>query len=374
MWRFLSLFLPLAVIAIHNPRQAPACAVVPHSGQSVGVNGEEAIIVYDSKSGTEHFIRRANFQTEAPDFGFLVPTPAKPELGEVNASIFDTLNAATLPRRVFSGTTHRIVQKKNAPGVGTEMARASPAPVILEEKKVAGYDAVVLRADDLEGLKKWLEEHKYDARPGVMNWLKWYVDNQWIITAFKVSPEPKAKGDRWAKSVRMSFAAKTPFYPYREPEDVREKPAPGPRTLRVFFLGDARYEGSLGQSGVWAGKTVWANDCPDESVKHVVKGFGMAEGDATPMAARKWYLTEFMDESSPRPGTDEVYFRQAKDQSTIERPVIYFDRDEYVYEDDAPKEGYGLSVILGVAAVALAAIATLGYLVVMRNRQSSPAE
>jgi hypothetical protein len=374
MRRFLSLLLLLAMIAIQNPRQAPACAVVPRSGQSVGVNGEEAVIVFDAKSGTEHFIRRANFQTEAPDFGFLVPTPTKPELFEVNASIFGMLDAATAPRHVFSGTTHRVVRKKNFGESDAMAAKAPAAPTILEEKKVAGYEAIVLRADDLDGLKKWLEEHKYDARPAVMNWLKWYVDNQWIITAFKVSPEPKAKSDRWAKSVRMSFAAKAPFYPYREPEDVREKPAPEPRTLRVFFLGDERCEGTLGQSGAWAGKTVWANECPEDTAKSVVKGFGMNESDAKPLAARKWHLTEFMDESSPRPGTDEVYFRPAKDQSSVERPVIYFDRYDYVNEEDAPKEDYGLSVILGVAAVALAAIATLGYLVVLRNRQSPQAE
>ena len=44
---------------------------------------ESAVIVWEGATRTEHFVRRATFATTAADFGFLVPTPSKPELAEV---------------------------------------------------------------------------------------------------------------------------------------------------------------------------------------------------------------------------------------------------------------------------------------------------
>ena len=42
----------------------------------------------------------------------------------------------------------------------------------------------------------------------------------------------------------------------------------------------------------------------------------------TPRPDNTLWVTEFEDRSSPRPGTDEVYFAPAADQSTLERPPI----------------------------------------------------
>jgi hypothetical protein len=327
-----------ALAIIPRPKDISGCAVAPPPGYQVGVNSEEAIIVYDSATRIEHFIRRADFRTEVKDFGFLVPTPSKPELVEVDVQAFVTLHAATAPRHVPSGKVNRIVQKRSGGKESAAMAPKSPAPEILDRKKVAGYDAIVLRAEDTDGLKKWLEENKYDARPAVMEWLKWYVEHKWIITAFKVLLDDNAARDRWAKSVRMSFETDSPFYPYREPEDMRsKKPEAGqspPRNLRIFFLSDARYKGTLGEAGTWPVRTVWSNVCPKETLSHLVDNFRTTPKESEPLKAKTWHLTEFEDNSSPRPGTNEVFFRRSEDQSTVERPVIYYDSYEYVYEDE----------------------------------------
>jgi len=93
-----SVLLALAILSVAelpSPPKAPACAAAPRRGELFDINSEEAIILYDAKSKTEHFIRRANFRIEAKDFGFLVPTPTKPELGEARSCVFDTLNTAT---------------------------------------------------------------------------------------------------------------------------------------------------------------------------------------------------------------------------------------------------------------------------------------
>jgi hypothetical protein len=355
MRRILLLVPCLAVAVVPAPRQARGCGAAPPPGESVGVNAEEAVILYDAASRTEHFIRRADFRTEAKDFGFLVPTPSKPELGETRAEIFQALHAATQPRYVPSGNVRRIVQKRGR-HEGAAAAAAPGAPEVLDEKtNLAGYDLVVLRAEDTEGLRRWLEDHGYDARPALMAWLGWYVENRWVITAFKVAKGPDAHRDRWAKAVRLSFPTESPFYPYREPEDMRTSPPAGPRTLRVFFLGDARHDGSLGRGGRWAGRTVWANACPESTMRSVASGLGLGAAEAEAIGSRAWFLTEFEDESSPRPGTSEVFFSRAGDQSTVERPVVYYDQYEYVFEDEpvgGDLERPAHWAVLGVAGVA----------------------
>jgi hypothetical protein len=337
------LLLPVMVVAlIPAPDPVRGCAPAPRHGEYVGVNAEEAVILYDTATETEHFIRRADFRTDAKDFGFLVPTPTKPDLGETKAEIFSALSTATAPRHVWSGKTQRIVQRrqdKNAPMAAGSAPPPRPPEVLDEKKGVAGYDLVVLRAEDIDGLKKWLEDRGYDARPALMDWLKWYVDNRWVITAFKISQNPDAEHDRWAKAVRMSFKTKAPFYPYREPADLRTAASPAARTLRVFYLGEARVDGTLGEGGAWPGKPVWANRCPDHTLKGVLDGIGLPAQEVAALGAKPWHLTEFEDQSSPRPGTHELFFNRAADQSAVERPPIYYDRYEYVYEDEVSAGG-----------------------------------
>lgn len=45
-------------------------------------------------------------------------------------------------------------------------------------------------------------------------------------------------------------------------------------------------------------------------------------GIAMPTPVEGFWLTEFEDRSSPRPGTDEVYFEPSADASPVARPPI----------------------------------------------------
>jgi hypothetical protein len=339
-WAF-TILVVFVVAILPSPHEILGCASVPPPGGRVGVNSEEAIIVYDPATRIEHFIRRADFRTEVKDFGFLVPTPSKSELGEVDSQAFSTLQTATAPRLVSSGKVKRIVLKRNEGDAAVKSPKAAP-PEILDRKKVAGFDAIVLRAEDTNGLKNWLEDNKYDARPVVVEWLKWYVDHKWIITAFKVLRDDNAVRDHWAKSVRMSFETESPFYPYREPEDMRTiEPAGGQtpqRKLRVYFLADARNKGTIGQTGTWPVRTVWSNTCPKETLTRLSENFHLSPKESEILNAKTWHLTEFEDDSSPRPGTDEIFFHRAEVQAAVERPVIYYDSYEYINEDEPQRD------------------------------------
>jgi hypothetical protein len=66
-------------------------------GSIVDVAEESAIIVWDEPHGIEHFIRRATFRSDTPNFGFLVPTPTVPELKEERDDIFVRLEDLMRP-------------------------------------------------------------------------------------------------------------------------------------------------------------------------------------------------------------------------------------------------------------------------------------
>jgi hypothetical protein len=314
----------------------------------VSVVDETALIVWDEAAKVEHFIRRANFVSTGYDFGFLVPTPSKPELEVADPSLFSDLAEITKPKTEYREESRlNFGCAKSAPGMTFESAATpSGAVVVLEQKKVGDLDAAVLgfrpgAGDDPKEaaveLLAWLNRHQYAVRPELEEWLVPYVKNHWVITAFKIAapvvatPAAKAKGTArsvdppgtknlalQSTPVRMSFSTDRPVYPYREPADLRkEKSDWNPRLLRVFVAAKQRMTGTLGTgTQAWPGRTVWANALLEVERANVSKKMNL---QSEPMS-RDWWLTEIEDHSSPRPGTDEVYFDPSADRSAIARP------------------------------------------------------
>lgn len=70
-----TIIVALLLTALLIPEIGRACAPAPRPGQFVRIAEESAIVIWDETTRTQHFIRRATFDTDAPDFGFLVPTP-----------------------------------------------------------------------------------------------------------------------------------------------------------------------------------------------------------------------------------------------------------------------------------------------------------
>jgi len=346
----LALLLLLCVGVVLLPRQAPACGVAPPEFGRVDISTESALIVWDEATKTEHFIRRAIFQSTSLDFGFLVPTPTKPDMEEADDNLFVELAKLTAPK-IEERTTYAL-----SFGCGYKMSpagRNDHAPgggvVLLQRKRVGPFEAATLgfdlrSGDDVEtgaaGLAKWLTENKYPFTPALKEWSKVYIRDNWVITAFKIDappPEdvskptnsgvtvPSAKGNPQqrdqgytlkAAAVRMSFKTPRPFYPYREPANQRDAAASQvPRSLQVFVAAENRMAGKLGDGAQpWPGRVQWANAVATETWPGLL---AQARVTATPGAL---WLTEFEDRSTPRPGTDEVYFEPSADQSAIARP------------------------------------------------------
>jgi len=364
----LAILVLTAALFVVPGEVAVGCAVAPHFGETVQIADESAIIIWDASSKTQHFIRRAAFTTAARDFGFLVPTPTKPELAEAGDEAFTALQNLTAPRIITQsapsggaggGCGCGMSASKMAAGV----ADMAPQVEVLETKRVAGYDATVLQADDAGALTTWLKDHGYASSPELTGWAEPYVKAKWKFTAFKVARDdgPAKAGPATGKAdptqrdavaaslsataVRMTFHTEHPFFPYREPaanppakapeppvrrEDGKVLPplgytgtAPPSRLLRVYFLAEGRVKGTLGEGGKdWSStansRVVWAYRLVDANRESILGQLKLPQ--ETPPAS--WWLTEFEDHSSPRPGTDDVYFSVDDNQATVERPPI----------------------------------------------------
>src|SRR5262249_54655132 len=143
------LILPLsaALLAAYLIAQsAQACCPAPPSGVPVVNADQTVILIWDPATKTQHFIRQASFKSEADDFGFLVPTPNQPELDESGNEAFGFLHKLTEPEIKIvpkpsggTGCGCGLLPANRAPGVA-----AKPEVHVLEEKRVAGFHAVVL--------------------------------------------------------------------------------------------------------------------------------------------------------------------------------------------------------------------------------------
>jgi hypothetical protein len=310
--------LTAALFAV--PAPAVACAAAPPRNQFVNIASESAVIVWDEGTKTQHFIRRASFQTEASDFGFLVPTPTQPTLAEADNAAFDTLAAITAPEVVkqprpsSSGCGIGCAAPKGAAEPGAVADKAEPVRV-LDEQRVAGYDAAVLEADDTNALNSWLTEHGYEFSPALTEWADHYIKAKWKITAFKIAKRTKEEKVVGTSAVRMTFKTDRPCFPYREPRGGAIA-GEGIRLLRVFFVSDQKMKGTLGEKGEWPGKVVWSDKVKAADREKVFAQLKLPEK----VGPASWWLTEFEDHSWPRPGTDDVYFAAADDQTPVKRP------------------------------------------------------
>ncbi len=197
--------------------------------------------------------------------------------------------------------------KGGGKGGGKGAPAEAPKVEVLDEKRVANQHVVVLKANDVDALGKWLTDHDYEFSADLKDWVKPYIDAKWIITASKIAKDRDGMDVKNVAStaVRMSFKTEMPFYPYRESAQQRDKNNVQPnRLLRVLFIGKTGYKGTLGERGeAWCATTTAVSIGP-------VSRDGLLSVLKLPLStgAPTWQMTVFEDRSSPRPSGDDVYF------------------------------------------------------------------
>lgn len=314
------------------------CAPAPRSGESVGITDETALIIWDDANDVEHFIRRATFAGTARDFGFLVPTPNRPRVEPADSDVFQELSRITEPRTEHRTETSLSFNCAGSPRAGADRTSSIPVPdgvIVLEQKQVGNLEAAVLafRADKTrkvedtaDELLNWLTTRGYAVRPELTEWLAPYIDKNWVITAFKIAGQPgegpPSAGASFAikaSSIHMTFKTEQPYFPYREPAAQRDPHSSAtPRALRVYVAARKRMAGTIGESVPWTAQTVWANSITDSERSGLLERLKLP----AETSLGKWWITEFEDSSTPRFGTDEVYFQPSMDRGPVARAPI----------------------------------------------------
>jgi hypothetical protein len=337
IWLTLALIVAFFAPSLLTP--APACAPCPPSGKPVMNADQTVIFLWDAANKTEHFIRRASFKSEADDFGFLVPTPSQPDLQESGDEAFPYLQKLTEPER------KRESRPSGGIGCGCSDTKKDfrDGVRVVDEKRVAGFNAVVLEAQSADALTDWLKDHGYAYSPEVSAWAKPYMEAGWKITALKVakSGDSRAGQDVAASALRMSFQTDRPLFPYREPDPESPAAALGARSrlLRIYLLAEARYQGEFQRESDWTGRVAWAGKLTAADREKTLDMLRLPK-DTGPA---EWWLTEFEDRWPYKAAPADVYFSRGPDQSPVKRrPIV-----EYVSSPwPSDVTGYALAAVL----------------------------
>ena len=346
IWVILALMVGALLACNYASPPVQGCCPAPRSGQRVVNADQTVILIWDAATKTEHFIRQASFKSEADDFGFLIPSPNQPELDESGNEAFNYFQKLTEPE----------VKKINRPssglgcGCGADAGRkdkaASPPQVrVLEQKLVAGFNAVVLEAESATALVDWLKTNGYAYSPEVETWARPYVQAGWKITALKVAKSKEQEADKnvTASALRMSFKTDRPLFPYREPnyKNSVQNLNTLDRLLRIYFVAEARYQGELTPEDHWTGRVVWAGKMAAKDREKALELLKLPEQPTPP----EWWLTEFEDHWPYQVAPADVHFARGMEQGDVRRPPIY----EYVatpYPSDVMTYALGAVIIL----------------------------
>ncbi len=315
-------FAMVVGLVLWSSLPSSACMPIADGPLPVVVAGEEAVIAYDSRTGTERFIRKATFDTRNRDFGFLVPTPTVPQLSESSELLFDRVH--TLIRTpVVKTVTRYIWGRREAMATSASISSTDPFATqvqVQQTQRVGDFDTTVLKATDTSALMRWLRKHGYVSSPELWEWVEPYVRQGYAITAFRIAADvrgkkqPPSAGTSVALSpVCLTFQTPAPFYPYRESKSA--VPRDG-RILRVYYFGDKRVTGRLGDSSAnaseeWAASTIQSRSLSRDDKENVA---ALETGLRPEQIGDR--LTVFQDNASLRARKD-LFFPVAMNQATL---------------------------------------------------------
>lgn len=221
---------------------AEACCI-SYGDVAMTLANERAVIIWDQKAKIQHFIRSANFEGKAEDFGFILPTPTQPtEIAVAQDEVFGVL-ASAKPRDPSEAT-------------GGVTRSADGSVQVLDQRNVGDFEVTVLKAQEGKAIGEWLTKNKHKMRPAMEPWLDHYAERGWILTAFKYKGR---RSNEPTKAVRVTFAADYPHYPFKMPTDTWSSENHH-RKLDLFLVSQTPMKGAYTNGRAWETPASWSNE------------------------------------------------------------------------------------------------------------------
>jgi hypothetical protein len=274
---------------------------------------EQTLIVFDQQRRREHFIREVVFRKTAEPFGFVVPTPTRPEVAKLRGSPFARLRAD-------------FPFQKTRPGEGVGLGSIGTVGhgrlggrgvTVLEVAKVGSFTAFVLKATDQEGLAGWLRDNGLTTTPESERWLGHYVARSFHFVAMRYDPPPVPPAatdagegsSTGAETVRVSFDTPLPYYPYLEPDLAPGAATTDPRMLEVWLVTHAPLTPvaarTRGGATSWVRPLAEGDPFPKNQREKLVSALGP---DASVLPPGELAVQRFMDQKRSRQGFGDIVF------------------------------------------------------------------
>ena len=242
-----------AVGALLAPTSAEACgglfcdAAIP-GPMPVDQTGESVIFVIGGPESEVHIQIAYDPNTNAENFGWLVPLAAVPKFSVGSQIFFDQVRAATVPQYGLSTsfedcggegsfgqslsdpTTTDPTGQGSTSGAGGE---STDGPTVLLQESVGAFDVVVLTDTEIGPIRVWLESNGYlwdaKAEPILME----YLAEGNVIAALKLR---RTTGPADIHPITLTYPAGETCFPLR----LTRIAAVEDMDIRVFVLGATR--------------------------------------------------------------------------------------------------------------------------------------
>ena len=194
---FLFLFVPGVVKADGG--------LVVDPGYYVKESEQKAIILYDGQ--TEHVILSIDFQGDAKDFGWVVPVPAKPEIGEIRQDIFEQI------KNMIYEYSSSLDQGYRSLSYGTLGSTDTSYVEVVETKVVGDLITEVINTNDAQLFNSWLEKNGYSFPEHRTDVLDFYIKEGWYFVVTKVVAGYELEGA--TQPLKISFVTDKIVYPMK---------------------------------------------------------------------------------------------------------------------------------------------------------------
>lgn len=325
-----------AVSASYTTHDADACGgfFSARPGAVPSLQVEQVLIVHDTDTEVEHFVRQISFRDARDPFGFVVPTPSMPTVAKVDGNPFPKIESK-FPMKGWQAPSH-----EPEGGSKTGQATGTGGGVdVLSTQKVGSFTAFVLQATDAGAMKKWLDENRLTTTSSTQKWISHYVEHGFFFVAFRFDPPPPvglppspsasasatdappvippghsthgSSSPVKSETVRISFSTPLPYYPYLEPDHSAENPVSTHARVLAVWLVSQRQSRPIAVK-TEADKLTWRRPWVEGKINAVLddgwvkQALGPDLSALLPDSAKSFVVQRFEDQKIDRSGWGDV--------------------------------------------------------------------